>query len=73
MALSQYHTPTIRIVKRKILVRQACDDAASGFRKGKQIGTDNREWGFYIAHARYTIRTPNGLSVTEIEDLHNFL
>jgi len=73
MTLSQYHTPTIRIVKRKILVRQACDDAASGFRKAKQIGTDNRERRFYIVHARYTIRTSNGISVTATEDLRNFL
>jgi hypothetical protein len=73
MTLSQYHTPTIRIVKRKNLVRQACDDAASGFRKAKQIGTDNTERGFYIVHARYTIRTSNGLWVTESEDLRNFL
>ena len=73
MTLSQYHTPTIRIVKRKILGRQACDDAVSGFRKAKQFRTDNRERGFYIVHVRYTIRISNGLSVTETEELRNFL
>ena len=67
MTLSQYHTPTIRIVKRKILVRQASDDAVSGFRKAEQIGTGNTERGFYIVQARYTIRTSKGISVIGTE------
>jgi hypothetical protein len=73
MTLSQYHTPTIRIVKRDVLVRQASDDATSVFRKSKQLGTFNTERGFYIVHARYTIRTSNGLLVIGAEDFRNFL
>jgi hypothetical protein len=59
MTLIQYHTPVIRFVKRKILVWQASDEAASSFRKAKQTGIVTTEQGFNILlYAKVTLFQP---------------